>query len=306
MSFNDYYQVMGLEKTASPEDIKRAYRKLARKYHPDVNQSADAEEKFKELGKAYEVLKDKEKRKQYDKYGEHWEAAQQAGYTGNERSHQYQGGNNPFAGGEGGDINDIFSSLFGQGRAGRHGFYDEGQDIHAKLSITLEESYLGGEKTLQLQKENGELKTVKVKMPKGIKNKQQIRLKGQGQGSARGKAGDLLIEIAVLPHRLYRLEGKNIVLDCPISPWEAVLGGSIKVPTLSGFVNLKLPKLSQNGKKMRLKGRGLPGEPSGDQFVILNIVIPEKNNEEENKLYESLQKISQFNPRAGLGVSNDG
>lgn len=310
MSFKDYYQIMGLAKNASPDEIKRAYRKLARQYHPDVSQAPDAEEKFKALGEAYDVLKDKEKRKLYDRYGEHWQAAQQGGYTGNEQayqSHAAGGGANPFAGAEGVDINDIFSSLFGEKKnRSQYGFYDQGQDIHAKLSISLEDSFFGTEKTLQLQKENGELKTVKVKIPKGIQDKQQLRLRGQGGGSSSGKSGDLLIEITIMPHQLYQVEGKNVLLNCPISPWEAVLGGSIKVPTLSGMVSLNLPKHSQSGKKMRLKGKGLPGNPPGDQYVILNIVIPEKENEESHKLYETLKSVSQFNPRVALGVSDDG
>jgi curved DNA-binding protein len=306
MAFTDYYQIMGLSKDASKDDIKRAYRKLARQYHPDVNKAPEAEDKFKELGEAYDVLKDAEKRKRYDAYGEHWKEGP-GGPTGH-HTHQQAGGGpqgNPFNGAGDVDLNDFFNSMFGQRREAHQPFNDKGQDIHAKLTISLEDSFHGSEKAIQLQMETGSLKTVKVKIPKGIQHKQQIRLKGQGAESPSGKKGDLFIEMIIAPHPHFRLEGKDVFLTLPILPWEAVLGAQVKVPTLSGSVNLTLPKHAQNGKRMRLKEKGLPGKPAGAQFVILSIVIPESETEEERALYESLKGLNTFNPREALGVSND-
>lgn len=300
MSFKDFYKIMGLEKTASQDEIKRAYKKLARRYHPDVSKEADAEDKFKELGEAYEVLKDEKKRKQYDAYGEHWKEGGAQGFHGHATN------DHPFSSGGNVDLNDLFGSLFGQKKQSEYRpVYDEGRDVHAKLSIRLEESFSGVEKTIQLQTENNKLKTVKVKIPKGIGDKQQIRLKGQGSRSNSGKTGDLFIEINIESHDWFRLQGKDIYLQLPISPWEAVLGAKVQVPTLSGMINLKIPKLSQSGKRMRLKGKGLPGNPEGSQYVTLQIVVPVKETNEENALFQALKDASDFNPREALGVNND-
>ncbi|WED43577.1 DnaJ C-terminal domain-containing protein [Legionella cardiaca] len=307
MEYKDYYQIMGLERNASPEDIKRAYRKLARKYHPDVSKEANAEAKFKELGEAYEVLKDPEKRAKYDQYGKYWKEQGQ-GYNPQAGRQQYQHYEQEDMAGFEDFLNSIFKERFHQ----EHAFYDHGQDIHAKLNITLEESYHGAEKTLQLQipvtdrhgNVSYEARAVKVKIPKGIVNKQQIRLKGQGGRGASNQAGDLYIEIDFHHHSYFHLHKKDIHLQLPIAPWEAALGATIAVPTLGGKVNLKIPKLSQSGKKMRLKGRGLPGNPPGDQYIILQIVIPEIENEQANKLYEQLADTIKFNPRENLGASN--
>ena len=307
MEFKDYYKIMGLDRNVSQEEIKRAYRKLARKYHPDVSKEADAENKFKELGEAYEVLKDPEKRAKYDKFGQYW---QQQGNRAHQQENQqhYQNGEeiNPA------DFEDFISSIFGgryQQQQQQH-YYDQGQDIHARLDISLEDSYHGAEKVLQLQvphfgphhQVEYQQRSVRVKIPKGIGDMQQIRLKGQGGQRSGGKAGDLYIEIHILPHSMFRLDKKDIHLKLPITPWEAVLGATIGVPTLGGTVNLKIPPLAQSGKQLRLKGRGLSGHPAGDQYVSLEIVIPEQENMEANKLYEQLAKLYVFNPREKLGV----
>lgn len=306
MDYKDYYQIMGLERQASQDDIKRAYRKLARKYHPDVSKEANAEAKFKELGEAYEVLHDPKKRAKYDEYGQYWkEQGQPAG-----QQHASQ----RFDEGQAADFEDFLHSIFGEryAKPQHASFYDQGQDIHAKLTISLEDSFLGAEKTLQLQTpaldKHGQLayqnRAVKVKIPKGIGEKQQIRLKGQGVKGG-NHAGDLYIEINISPHPWFHLEKKNVHVQVPISPWEAALGATIQVPTLAGKVNLKIPKGSQSGRQMRLKGRGLPGSPAGDQLITLEIVIPLSENAEADKLYEQLSRTLPFNPREKLGVSND-
>ena len=309
MEYKDYYKIMGLERSASPEEIKRVYRKLARKYHPDVSKEENAEAKFKELGEAYEVLRDPEKRSKYDKYGHYWKEQDQ-GYrtqSGTEQNYQH------FDAGQAADFEEFLNSIFRERAQQQYSsFYDQGQDIHAKLAINLEDSFSGAEKTLQLQipvtNKQGNLKyetrAVKVKIPKGIGDKQQIRLKGQGGKGTQHHDGDLYIEININPHPWFSLQKKDIHLKIPLAPWEAALGATIQVPTLAGPVNLKIPKLSQSGKQMRLKGRGLPANPSGDQYITLEIVIPQVENPEADKLYEQLAKTLHFNPRAKLGVSN--
>ncbi|MDI9817917.1 MULTISPECIES: DnaJ C-terminal domain-containing protein [unclassified Legionella] len=307
MEYKDYYKIMGLERSASHQDIKRAYRKLARKYHPDVSKEPDAEVKFKELGEAYEVLKNPEKRAKYDKYGQYWKEQEQ-GYRPQADQYSPHFDQEEMTGFED-FINSIFRERAHQQR--NTSFYDQGEDIHAKLGINLEDSYQGAEKTLQLQipaiDQRGNVeyqpRAVRVKIPKGITNKQQIRLKGQGGKGVRHQ-GDLYIEITINHHPLFHLHKKDIHLQVPITPWEAVLGANIKVPTLGGEVQLKIPRLSQSGKKMRLKGRGLPGNPPGDQYIVLQIVIPQVENEQANRLYEQLANTIKFNPRENMGVSN--
>lgn len=304
MEYKDYYQIMGLDSKASQEEIKRTYRKLARKYHPDVSKEANAETKFKELGEAYEVLRDPEKRAKYDQYGQYWKEQGQRTNTHHQshEQHYQHAGDAP-------GFEDFLNSIFGQRyQQNQSHFYDEGRDIHAKMNISLEDSFRGAEKVLQLQipqvNRQGTIdyqqRSVKVKIPKGITDKQQIRLKGQGGKGAGAHAGDLYIEISINPHPLFHLENKDVSLQVPISPWEAALGATIQVPTLAGSVNLKIPKRSQNGKQMRLKGRGLPGNPAGDQYVVLEIVIPQKESAEADKLYEQMAKIMNFNPREKL------
>ncbi|WP_419419688.1 DnaJ C-terminal domain-containing protein [Legionella sp. D16C41] len=318
MEYKDYYKIMGLDKNVSQEDIKRAYRKLARKYHPDVSKEPDAESKFKELGEAYEVLKDPEKRAKYDQYGQYWQNPN----TGKTYSSQGPGPQTDYQFHESfdqagaADFEDFLSNIFRQRHQRQYeqeDYFAESLDIHAKLTISLEDSFHGAEKTLQLQKpvmtQQGwpeyETRSIKVKIPKGVTDKQQIRLKGQGNEGKKQRKGDLYIEINIAPHPWFKLEKKDIHLELPITPWEATLGASVQVPTLGGLVKLKIPKLTQTGKQMRLKGRGLPGTPSGDQFISLKIVISTIENPEVNKLYEQIAAATPFNPRQNLGVSND-
>ncbi|WP_131781921.1 DnaJ C-terminal domain-containing protein [Legionella gresilensis] len=312
MEYKDYYKIMGLDRNVSQEEIKRAYRKLARKYHPDVSKEPNAESKFKELGEAYEVLKDPEKRAKYDQFGQYWQNpnAGAAGGPSEQSNYQYS---HSFDQGSAADFEDFLSSIFRQRQQQEYDYFEESLDIHAKLTISLEDSFHGAEKTLQLQKpvmaQSGwpeyETRAIKVKIPKGVIDKQQIRLKGQGNEGRKHHKGDLYIEINIAPHPWFKLEKKDIHLELPITPWEATLGASVQVPTLGGLVRLKLPKLSQTGKQMRLKGRGLPGNPPGDQLINLKIVIPTTENNEVNKLYEQIAALTKFNPRQSLGVSDD-
>lgn len=300
MEYKDYYKIMGIERKASQEEIKRSYRKLARKYHPDVSKEANAEAKFKELGEAYEVLKDPEKRKKYDSFGAYWQGEQP--HQGRKQRQSYQNFDDLGGMGSGNPFEDFLNSIFKERYQAKN---QRGQDIHTRLAISLEDSFQGVEKTLQLQlpaEQSGgapNLQTIKVKIPAGIGDKQQIRLKGKGEKGT--IPGDLYIEISVLPHHLFSVQNKDIYVQLPITPWEAALGASIQVPTLGGLVNLKIPELSQTGKQLRLKGRGLPGSPAGDQYIILQIVIPLQENKEAEELYTKLASLFNFNPRSGLG-----
>ncbi|KAF0189529.1 MAG: Zn finger domain-containing DnaJ-class molecular [Desulfobulbaceae bacterium] len=318
MKFKDYYQTLDLKKDASQDDIKRAYRKLARKLHPDVNKSHDAEEKFKELGEAYEVLQDPEKRAAYDKFGSNWQAGQDFEPPPNwDAGFEFSGGG--FTQTDASQFSDFFESLFGKSsgtshaRGGFHpheGFQARGQDVHAKIVINLEDSYHGVQKTITLNRpvvdQNGHVSTtphsITLTIPKGIMEGQQVRLEGQGsQGMGQGKSGDLFLEIAFTPHRLFTIDKRDIHLLLPVTPWEAALGATITVPTLGGSVDLKIPPGSQAGKKLRLKGRGLSSKiNSGHQYITLTIVTPEPTTDAQKKLYEQMASLMPMNPRSGL------
>ena len=313
MDYKDYYKILGVEKTASDAEIKKQHRRLARKYHPDVSKEAGAEDKFKEAKEAYEVLKDKEKRQTYDQFGSGgqggfepppgWGAQQQ------QRGQQHAGGFHVD-----GDFSDFFESMFG-GAGGRAGspharFKQRGEDKHSKISITLDQAFHGAEIVLQLQdvvvnpqtrQPERKLRDLKVRIPKGITNGQQIRLSGQGAAGQGGATnGDLFLEVTIKTNKHYKVDGKNLTLILPIAPWEAALGATIQVPTLAGNVNLKIPAGSQGGKKMRLKGRGLPAKVPGDQFVILDIHTPAPKNDAQKALYEKMSQEMAFNPRQHL------
>ncbi|MGR9087264.1 MAG: DnaJ C-terminal domain-containing protein [Gammaproteobacteria bacterium] len=314
MEYKDYYKIMGLTKDASQEEIKRAYRKLARKYHPDVSKLPNAEAKFKELGEAYEVLKDPKKRAAYDRIGRDWQEGQTFTPPPNwQRDFDFGGG---FAGGHGSGFSDFFEALFGGGHGpGREGvfyreFHGHGSDQHARIQIGLEDAYRGGEHLITLNMPvidaNGRMiskvRTLSVKIPKGIKAGQSIRLAGQGApGMKGGSPGDLFLEIEFRPHRLFHVRERDIYLDLPVTPWEAALGATIKVPTLGGKVELKIPPGSQTGKQLRLKGRGLPASPPGDQYVTLKVVAPPAETEAARKLYEQMAKAMPMNPRTEMG-----
>lgn len=315
MQYKDYYKIMGLSRTATQDEVKRAYRKLARKFHPDVSKEKDAEAKFKELGEAYEVLKDPQKRAAYDKLGSDWKAGEEFRPPPNwDEGFEFKGGG--FTGGGASAFSDFFEQLFGRagfqpsGQAQR-GFHMRGQDSHAKIYIDLEDSIQGTTRNISLSSPeiNGQgyvqvkHRSLNVKIPKGIKPGQHIRLSGQGDpGSGGGKAGDLLLEIAFNSHPLYRVSETDIYLDLPVAPWEAALGAKIKAPTPGGQVDLKIPPNSRQGTKLRLKGRGLPAKMPGDFFVVLQIALPPANTDRAKAIYQKMQQELNFNPRLTLGV----
>jgi len=303
VKYQDYYQILGVPRDADKSDIKKAYRKLARKYHPDVNSEASAEEKFKQVNEAYEVLKDSDKRQAYDRFGADWKHGQQ--FDGGGFGGGYSGG-----GFSGGDFSDFFESIFGsdfqQGRGspfqrGRQGpRAHRGADQQLKLDITLEEAFNGGAKTIQFTKSSGspEMKKLKITIPQGVSSGQKIRLAKQGQASPNGgEAGDLYLEMNILPHRLFRLEDRDVILRLPITPWEAAEGATLKVPTLSGSVELKIKPGIQSGQKMRLKGKGMPGAKRGDQFVEIMIQTPPADSSADKQFYQDMKARFDFNPR---------
>lgn len=325
MKYKDYYHLLGISRAATPDDIKRAYRRLARKYHPDVSKEPDAEERFKEVQEAYEVLKDPKKRDAYNQLGANWKTGQDFRPPhGWETRFDFDG--SPFGNTGGstfkssgfgvGGFSEFFESLFGGGfQRGPGGFYTQGgqagskpqrgRDQRTKIHITLEDAYRGVERTLQLRGQGAGNSTsggrrISVKIPPGVTQGQRIRLAGQGgtDHSRRGNAkGDLYLEIGFLPHPLFRPEGKDIYLELPITPWEAALGATIKVPTLGGRVDVKIPAGSQSGRKLRLKNRGLGKADVGDQYIVLKIVTPEAGSGAARDLYERMARELPFNPR---------
>ncbi len=315
MEYKDYYKIMGLKRDASQEDIKRTYRKLARKYHPDVSKETNAEEHFKEVGEAYEVLKDPEKRVAYDQLGANWNAGQEFHAPPNWDS-GFEFHSSGFTGADSGHFSDFFEELFGQQGRGVHSAYHtqfntRGLDHYAKIVVNLEDAFHGATRSISLQTpaldEHGQMRvtnrTLKVKIPKGIKEGQQIRLSGQGSpGMGQGTKGDLYLEIHFKPHPLYRAEGRDLHMQLPVAPWEAALGATIKVPTPGGKVDLKIPADSNSGNKLRLKGRGIPGNPPGDIYVTLSVVTPPANNEQAKAFYKEMASKLAFNPRISMGV----
>lgn len=326
MEFKDYYKIMGVARDATPDDIKRAHRKLARKYHPDVSKEKNAELRFKELGEAYEVLKDPEKRAAYDQLGANWKAGQDfrpppewnAGteYAG-------RGFEREFGGYDAGDHSDFFESLFQRGFAsagrkssgGRHAaFSAQGQDHHAKIEIDLEDSYSGATRTLSLRvpamDDQGHVvlreHQITFSIPKGIRAGQHIRLAGQGApGVGEGHAGDLYLDVEFRPRQPgsveYRVDKHDVYLDLPVAPWEAALGAEVKAPTPTGQVEVRIPANSPTGRKLRLKGRGLPGVTPGDFYLVLQIVVPAAESDAAKSFYEGMaRQFKAFNPRSKL------
>ena len=315
MKFKDYYEVLGVERSASQDDIKRAYRRLARKYHPDVSKEPDAEARFKEMREAYAVLKDPEKRSAYDQFGENWKAGQDFQPPPEWEGRAGAGfGAQDFAGA--GDFSEFFETLFGQGRRAGFGYQAgggrmRGEDASAAITIPIEDAFRGATRQLSLEvpeiDASGRLsrrrRTLNVRIPKGVTAGKRIRLEKQGgPGVGGGPAGDLYLTVEFEPHALYRAEGKDLYLELPVTPWEVALGRKVKVPTLAGTVDLKIPAGSGSGKSLRLKGRGLPGHPPGDQYVELKVVVPPAADAAARELYEQLEREHDVNPRAKLGV----
>lgn len=314
MEYKDYYQILGITRDATQDQIKQAYRKVARKYHPDVSKERDAEVKFKAAGEAYEVLKDPEKRAAYDKFGANWRDGENFEPPPNwDAGFEFRGAG--YTGGDSAGFSDFFESLFGHGHTGgrqQHVFRMKGEDQHAKIMISLKDAYFGAKQTLTLSRpvvdNNGRVRTsphsLHVVIPKGIIEGQRIRLEGQGlPGYGGSPPGDLFLEIAFQEDRFFHAEKRDIHLTLPIAPWEAALGATLTIPTLGGNVQIKIPPGSQGGKKLRLKGKGLStGNHQGDQIVTLQIVVPEAKTEEQRRLYKTMAEKIPFNPRSELGI----
>jgi curved DNA-binding protein len=305
VEYKDYYNIMGVARDASADDIKRAYRRLARKYHPDVSKEKDAEARFKEIGEAYEVLRDPEKRAAYDALGTR--------KPGEDFRPPPDWDFGPAMGGEPGEHSDFFEHLFGGLGRGRHSFRSRGFDTAGQIEITLEEAFRGAERRLSMQRiqldEQGRAQPttqqIDVRIPPGVVDGQQIRVAAQGRpGIGGGPAGDLFLEVRLLPHRWFRVDGRDVWLDLPVTPWEAALGETVRVPTLGGKVDLKLPRGSQTDRQLRLRGRGLPGKPAGDQFVVLKIMTPEPKTAADEAMYKQMAAAAPMNPRAAMESSS--
>jgi curved DNA-binding protein len=312
VQFRDYYETLGVSKTASEDEIKSAFRKLARKYHPDVaKDKKEAEEKFKQINEAYEVLSDPEKRRKYDQLGENWN--QPGGFQpppqwgGGQRGGGFYGGSGENGGIEfefgGTGFSDFFEAFFGGGR-GRSAFggfgqrgtmAERGSDVEADIMVTLEEALHGSTRQVSLRRAGSEkTETYQVKIPRGVRGGQRIRLAGQGEAGERGgKSGDLFLRVRLARHPDFSVEGSDLVHEVKIAPWQAVLGDQIIVPTLEGNARLKLPPGTQGGQRFRLRGRGLPGVSGqrGDLYVVVQITVPKKLSDSEQKLWEQLAQL---------------
>lgn len=308
MKFVDYYKILGVGPEASSDEIKKAYRRLARKYHPDVSKEPNAEARFKEVGEAYEVLKDPEKRAEYDQLrrfgGVGGEFRPPPGWQGRSAAADF-GTGDPFGGGQG--FSEFFEAIFGRGAAGRAGptsgsfrarAPQRGEDLHVRLPVTLEEAVRGGVRTLTLQTHEGP-RTLKVNIPRGVADGRKIRLKGQGNPGP-GGAGDLYLIVELEPHPRFIVDGKNLRMTLPVAPWEAMLGARVEVPTLNGPVSLSIPANARGGQRLRLRGRGLPGDPAGDLYVELAIAVPRAESTRQRAAVEALREaFPEFNPRVG-------
>lgn len=312
MEFPDYYQSLRLDRSATAEDVKKAYRKLARKFHPDVSKEPDAEERMREVNEAYAVLSDPEKRAAYDQIG-------QAGHPGQEfqpppdwgAGFEFSGNDAQGVGAE--EFSEFFSSLFGRaprGASAAGGHRMRGSDHHARVLVDLADVFQGATRSISLRgarlDEAGrvvsEERELQVAIPKGLVEGQLIRLAGQGgPGIGGAKAGDLYLEVRFSPDPRYRVEGRDVYQSVPVTPWEAALGAEIDVTTPSGMVQVRVPAGSQSGRKLRLKGQGIPGNPPGALYLELQVVLPPANTEKARKHYETMARDMAFNPRAGSG-----
>lgn len=305
MEYRDYYKILGIAPDAEPGEIKRAFRKLARKYHPDINASPEAEAMFKDVNEAYEVLKDPERRAAYDQLGKPGPGSE-GGFRpppGWEGGFEFTGG-----GPEGAEaFSDFFESLFRRRGQPFGGF---GADQHARLQLDIEDAYRGATRMLTLRVSQAAAdgsvhlqdRSITVHVPKGILEGQNIRLPGQGLAPLGGGVpGDLFLEVSFAPHPVYRADGRDLYLDLPVAPWEAALGGKVMMPTPDGKVALTVPANARSGQKLRLKGKGLPGMPPGDIYATLRIVNPKVTTEEARRVFEQMAREVPFNPRAGIG-----
>jgi curved DNA-binding protein len=328
MEFKDYYEILGVERGASEDDIRKSYRKLARRYHPDVSKEPDAETRMRNINEAYEVLGDKEKRAAYDDLASGVAAgAGMGGATGGgfrpppgwERGFEFGGAR----GGDDAEFSEFFSSLFG-GAARRRGggggaardfrsrdYAERGDDHHASIDVDLDDALQGATREISLRSMKMDAqgrprlqeRKLSVKIPQGIREGQQIRLAGQGMpGYGGGQPGDLYLEVHLKPHRIYKVDGRDLSLTLPVAPWEAALGASVTAPTPGGPVEVRVPPNSRGGTRLRLKGRGMPGKTPGDLYLVLEVAVPPADTEQAKAAYRQLAESAPFNPRAGLGV----
>ncbi|WP_341317703.1 DnaJ C-terminal domain-containing protein [Paraburkholderia sp. IMGN_8] len=336
MKYKDYYEILGLQRTATQDDVKRAYRKLARKYHPDLTKQSDGEDRFKEVGEAYQVLKDTEKRAAYDRIGGQWQNGQDFRPPPHwDEGFEFRGARNE--GSANPDFSDFFEAMFGGADTGVHSrqrkmhttrsahdakvardlegayrgahFSASGQDHHAKVVVDLADAYRGAQRSISLQMPvidaQGHVilqsRTLNVSIPKGVRAGQHLRLAGQGgAGLGGGSAGDLYLEIAFREHPRFRVDGRDVSLDVPVAPWEAALGANVTVPTPDGSVEMTVPQGSAGGRRLRLKGKGIPANPPGDLYVVLNIALPPANTENAKAAYDTMRQAFNFDPRANF------
>lgn len=299
VGFRDYYEVLGVPRGAGDEEIRSAYRKLAREYHPDVNRDPGAEDRFKEVSEAYEVLRDPEKREKYERLGANWKAGEDvsgaSGFGGGSGS----GGGQGF--GDGAGFSDFFESFFGGRRGasgGFEGFSMRGGDQEATIEVTLEEAARGGKQKISL----ADGRDFEVQIPPGVRDGQKIRLAGQGgEGASGGPAGDLYLRVRIKRHPRFRREDDDLVVEIPVAPWEAALGATVPVPTLNGSARVKVPAGSSSGRRLRLRGEGMPGPGGrkGDLYASVRVVVPKVLEKRERELFEELAAVSRFDPRQG-------
>ena len=297
VAFRDYYETLGVPRAATSEEIRSAYRKLARRYHPDINKDEDAEERFKEVGEAYEVLSDPEKRERYDRLGANWRQGDDVsgapGFDGFETARpdgvRFEFGDGAFS--------DFFESLFGSARTGD--IRMRGADQEAVVDLSLEEAAAGG--PLRVSLADGRSFTVNV--PAGVRDGQRIRVAGRGgEGIGGGSTGDLFLRVHLRPHRVFRVDGRDLHVDVLVTPWDAALGTTLQVPTLTGSAKVRLPAGSSSGRRLRLRGKGMPGRRSrhGDLYARVQIMVPDRLDERERKLFEELRTDSSFHPQASV------
>lgn len=324
MEFKDYYATLGVQSTATQAEIKRAYRKLARKFHPDVSKEADAEARFKEIAEAHEALIDAERRAAYDAIAQRHASGQAfEPPPGWDSGFEYSGRGGGGMPGRGEDFSDFFESLFGRGgfdgaMPQRHAARGpaQGHDHHAKVAIDLQDAYRGAQRTITLRvpvvdaagRTALQERQLDVSIPKGVREGQHLRLAGQGAaGHGGGPAGDLYLVIQILPHPVFRLDGSDLYFDLPVSPWEAALGATVPAPTPDGSVQLTVPPSSSQGRKLRLKGKGLPGKVPGDLYAVLTIALPSPASDAEKEAYGALaHTFATYNPRVALEALNHG
>jgi len=312
LEFRDYYQTLGVAREAPADDIKKAYRKLARKYHPDVSKEPDAEKRMKEVNEAYEVLSDPEKRAAYDQLGRGYQPGQEfrpppgwdAGFEFSEHGR---------SGAEAADFSDFFAEIFGRmGRGPQRGggAHAQGNDHHARILLDLEDAFSGATRQITLRApkldDQGRVKleehTLEVRIPKGIREGQVIRLAGQGEpGFGGGKPGDLLLEVQFKAHARFRTDGRDLLLTLPVAPWEAALGAVVRVEVPGGALDVRIPAGAQTGRQLRVRGKGLPADPPGDLLLDIRIVAPPATTPKAKELYETMAREMPFDPRKENG-----